>query len=100
MTFELNQVVRLRQPYIWNLSGADDVDYKVFAVQDGCGSGTCVKVTPAVQPGHPHKEDVWYDAVHFLDKTTTESNSHELVKNSYTYIPTGIPTTGLQSNNS
>jgi hypothetical protein len=58
-------IVRLKKFWQWSDHSAKDCDYTVLAVREGCGSGTCVQVTPAVSPFHPDGESVWYDANHF-----------------------------------
>jgi hypothetical protein len=60
--------VKLANPSNW-LGFGCDVD-AVFTVFDkkhyaGFGSGTGVRVRPAVQPEHPQSELLWYDSAHF-----------------------------------
>jgi hypothetical protein len=61
--------VKLANPSMWRGFGCDDVGavFTVFDSQrnDRFGSGTGLRVRPAIQPNHSECEMVWYDSAHF-----------------------------------
>jgi hypothetical protein len=68
--------VKLSFPDMWRGYGCDVIGtYTILEKKDGSqfGCGIGCRVTPALQPNHPDKEDCWYDLLHF--KLAEETNA-------------------------